>query len=533
MLFLILIDGLNFDIFNELMKEDKLPNIKFYLLNNLNGVMGKMLTTFPSATAPSMPELFTGKYCYKLKVSPKKIHAFNRIKNEMLRYEFLSKAWKNEQNDIMDLVDKFRGPVLSFFKGKFQKVRTHIYNEFLYNIDAITDFTGLDFINYDEKIINDLIKILEKKHRNYQMVFLSLVTADLNGHFHGVNDPRYRASIIQIDNYLGSLFRKLIDIRDEDGVSLFEKSHFIIFGDHGMSEGGKYIDLTSLFKGLNINSADLSRTSALLRNKLLYDWAEDFDILIVPGGSNIAELYVRAYRNLTPSPWSFFPSIDNLLNYYNKNNLKINLISSLQAINNIDIIAVQKSPNIIYIFSPYFNFAKVYVKRSEGELKICYQWIPTILNGKTDPLNYTESLKTKELICNNLQLNEANYEDEEFDNYFHGIDEWLEVSFDSFYPLAPFFLWKAFTDSETKSDIILTAKRGYNFMKWNKGDHGALSRDSIFTAVVIASKRINRDCELKYFRNVDLFPIMCRFMDIPPQYYQNEDIDGKLPDNLF
>ncbi|MBN2053451.1 alkaline phosphatase family protein [bacterium] len=517
MLFLILLDGLNYEVFESLMKEGRLPNIRQYLLDELGGVWGEVLTTFPSATAPALPEMITGRYCYWHEHLPRKIHAFNRVKKEAYRYEFIEEAWENESDDLFEVVNRHRGQVLSSFKGSFKKTTTSYYSEFFYGLDAITDFNSLDVFNYDELVMMEIIRRLNKDPREYGMVFLYLTTTDLNGHFHGLDDPRYANSIIELDSLLGKLFANLKNLPGRHSPTCFEESHFIISGDHGMVSSGTYIDVARQFQNLQIPSLDLSGIFALLRNKLWSNWTEKLDVLVLPGGSSVAELYVRNYRQKEASSWSIVPAFSLLNSYPSRNDpaLRHNLMHQLAAMQAIDLVMVQEDNDLYRIYSPLFGSARIYRAGRRGSHRFLYH-VPasTIAWHGGDPLGYTQNPHSRDLVVTDEDLTAGNVNEARFKERFFSEQQWLSATYHTSRPLAVPYIAKAFSPHSTRSDLIITSQPGFNFMKLSKGDHGGLNRGAIMSGLLLAGPRVNPYGSLQQARLVDIYPTILALLDI-------------------
>lgn len=530
MLFLILIDGLNYEVFKRLFEEGKLPNLRRYLFSELHGVWGEALTTFPSATAPSLPEMLTGKYCYWHKKMPRKIHAFDRVKAEIYRYEFLDDAWVNETGDLFDLVKKRRGEVLSSFKGSFKRTTTNYYNDFFYGLDAITNFSSLDVFNYDELVVLEITRILAKNPSGYGMVFLYLGTVDMQGHFHGPEEASYANGVIELDNLLGTFFSKLRQIPWSNGSNLFEDSHFIVCGDHGMMQTGNYLDIARLFHNLQIPSLDLSRVFALIKNKLMSNWASKLDLMVVPGGSSVAELYLRNYNDSGIMDWRTRPDLKLMQSYPARDfpKFRFDIIAQLAAIQNLDLILVEEVPNVFRVISPTDGIARIYRKGDQTNYRFLYQVMtPDYLNNPLDPLGYSNDRHTKELVFWDPTLNTHNFKAEKYDDFFIDTAKWLSLTFHAQKPLAVPLIPKSFSTSATRSDIIITSRKGFNFMKISKGDHGDLSRESMMTPLILAGPKINASAELGPVRLIDLYPTMLTLMDFAPNDYP-QYMDGKL-----
>ncbi len=99
------------------------------------------------------------------------------------------------------------------------------------------------------------------------------------------------------------------------GKNLYDKSVFFVFGDHGMMDSSNYIDLIALFKSEGLKTSDLGSIGHIVAEKLNPFWMQDRDILSVPGGSNITELYVRKKYKEKIFDWGAFADYELLRNY--------------------------------------------------------------------------------------------------------------------------------------------------------------------------------------------------------------------------
>ncbi len=499
LLFMIMIDGTNYRVFRSLFESGELKGFRS-LLEEKEGCFKKMLSTFPSTTAPAIPEILMGQYSYRFKGLPKAIHAFDRKSLEIKRYEFLLDEWGKRNLNLLHLFKEMGWMIISFFKAHIRDSHFTYYNEILYQLEFISEFTGLKWINYDEVQIYKLIDFLKKDPTPNKLIFIVLNSVDLNGHLFGPYSDDYVESLKKVDSLIGELIAFLKNQRS-NGQTLFDMSNFIIFGDHGISPSGNHLNIERILRGYGFSTFDAGNPLSLITENLMGILDRDVDILHFPSGSNIADLYVRDIENGEPASWLRNPSIQLLRNYPNRSKplYSYDLKNILTSIQPMDFILMRLGEDMVGIYGPGDREAIVYRKKEDGKMKYLYQ-----VTGSEDPLDYTNSEEIRDLVWIGKEVNGSNYRNSTFSAFFHEEEKWLQLTWDHSHPNGPPLLSKAFDREETTSDIILTAREHFSFMRMVKGDHGALIPSSMFTALIVAGNEA-RCKENTYPRVVDLY----------------------------
>ncbi len=517
-LFMIMIDGTNYEVFNSLLQNGELKGFS-KLLKEKDGCFKKMLSTFPSTTAPAIPEILMGQYSNKFKGLPKAIHAFDRKTLEIKRYEFLLDEWGKRNLRLLHLFKEKGWMIISFFKAHIRDSHFTYYNEILYQLEFISEFTGLKWINYDEVQIYKLIDFLKKEPEPNKLIFIVLNSVDLNGHLFGPYSDDYVESLKKIDSLIDELITFLQEKKYGE-TPLFDMSNFIIFGDHGISPSGNHINIERILRGYGFSTFDAGNPLSLITENLMGILESDVDLLLFPAGSNIADLYIRNIENGEPTSWLENPDIQLLRSYPNRTKpmYAFDLKNTLTAIQPIDFILMRLGPDIIGVYGPGDSEALIYRKMGNNKFRFLYQ-VP----GGKDPLGYIIDEELKDQIWIGKEVNSLNYKDSTFEAFFHEEEKWLALTWNHEHPNGPPLLSKAFDREETTSDIILTAKEHFSFMRMVKGDHGALIPSSMFTIALLAGNKKNCK-DTVYPRVIDLYNTALKMVD----FEEDPESDGTV-----
>lgn len=528
LLFLIQIDGLVHDIFTSLLEGGELPNIAS-LMKDRPHSFGRVVTTYPSATAPSLPELFTGKWSDGFFKRPRKINAFDRLQLKALKYEFLPDAWDGEHTDLFDIFEARGEKILSLFSVEFSAATITYHDSLFFGLDALGKMSGREILSYDRKVMDKLLELAGEPPYP-RLVFLGFSATDLSGHFHGPSSAVYKSSLLEIDSCIGALI-SFLKSKSDNGKNLYDKSVFFVFGDHGMMDSSKYIDLITLFKGEGLKTSDLGSIGHIVAEKLNPFWMQDRDILSVPGGSNITELYVRKKYKEKMFDWGTFADYDLLRNYPVQTwfqDKKVDLIALLLETEGVGEVMASIAPNVVVVHTPDRGEAYIYRKSTPQGNLIAYQ----PLGESADPFGYLSHPSASDMVCLNRGMTPENFTESRFDDQFWSMRDWVRVTFDSKYPGAPAFIPKAFVLHHTTSDIIVNASASYNFSKFFKGDHGVLQRESMTTTLLASGEGIKPHFDFSDFLWVDFLPTVLKLMRIEAPAAFLDFLDGKAYSKL-
>lgn len=521
LVFLIHIDGLAYEVFRELMEEARLPNLA-RLAEDLPSTYGRVITTFPSATAPSLPEMLTGRWSRNFFRHPRKINAFDRVQKKAFKYEFIPEAWSGELVDLFDIIRQSGHRILSFFSGQFNAATATYHDTVSYGVDALSMFGGKEISGYDRKTMDKLLEMLKSARPCPMLVFLGLTGVDLAGHSRGPNSDVYKTQLIETDRLLGSLIKFLRRTKDERGKRLFDKSLFLVFGDHGMVSSSRFIDLPAVFKAEGFKVSDLGTLGHMVSEKLNPFWMFDREILSVPGGSNISELYVRRKFQGRVLDWDEFCSYSQLRDYPIESRFQdtrnVDIIGLLLEQEGVGEVLAAVYDNAVKVHTRDRGSATIYRRPGLGNDTFAYQAHESS-NG-ADPFGYLNDPEAEDMVCADRNMTVENWVEERFDRHFHPLRKWVRATLNTDYPAAAPLIPKAFTKHNTTSDIIVNATPPYNFSKYFQGDHGTLIRESVTSGMLIAGPGVRAGADISDFMLVDVLPTMLKLLGVsmPPTF---------------
>jgi len=521
LVFLIHIDGLAYKVFQELMEEERLPNLSG-LAKRLPSTYGRVITTFPSATAPSLPEMLTGRWSRNFFRHPRKINAFDRVQKKAFKYEFIPEAWSGELIDLFDIIRQSGHRILSFFSGQFNAATATYHDSISYGVDALSMFGGKELSGYDRKVMDRLLEMLKSHGQNLRLVFLGITGVDLAGHSRGPNSDAYKTQLVETDRLLGDLVEYLQNTRDENGKRMFDRSLFLVFGDHGMVSSSRFIDLPAMFKAEGFKVSDLGTLGHLVSEKLNPFWMFDREILSVPGGSNISELYVRRKFRGRVLDWDEFCSYGELRNYPIESRFQepreVDLIQLLLQQEGISEVLAALYDNAVRVHTRDRGSATIYRRPGLGNDTFAYQ-VHESPDG-VDPFGYLRDPEAVDMVCTDRSMTVDNWVEDKFDHHFYPLRKWVNATLNTDYPAAVPLIPKAFTKQNTTSDIIVNAEPPYNFSKYFQGDHGTLAKESVTSGMLVAGPGVRPGADISDFMLVDVLPTLLKLLGIsmPPTF---------------
>ncbi|MBN2358531.1 MAG: alkaline phosphatase family protein [Deltaproteobacteria bacterium] len=474
---MILVDGVAHSTAADLMRQGKLPALR-ELLRSKEGRLLRAISTFPSATAPSVPELLVGRYSDR--ASPRmlrRVQGFDRTTGRIARYEFVRQAWDSPDDDLFDLVARSGRRSFSYFEGEFRSASVNEFNPLGHGIDWATGYASLPMTNFDQRLLDDAIRDLRAERPPPALVFIALNAADIAGHSRGPAHPDVATVLIHNDRQIGKLVGALRKLDHPAGGTVFEHTHFYIFSDHGMAATGFNLTLGRDLQQHGLAVADGSDVGAMLQASLFKDWHNNVDGIVLGIGSNVAEMQVR--RRLPDGarrPWHERPTLAELRALpvtqpggpADKVVGTMDLIAYLQSHVGMDMVMVQERPGRVQLFAPGGGEALVArAGKPEEARRFAYQVWRTDADGG-DPLGYLAVPGARALVTP-AAATELQFFDER---------TWWEATNACERPYAPPLIPKAFDSGPTAPDVILVAKNGYGFLPVVKADHGNLSTES-------------------------------------------------------
>ncbi|WP_455375498.1 alkaline phosphatase family protein [Kaarinaea lacus] len=511
---LFMIDGLAVQPFETALAKNLLPNFS-QIMQSRPTVKTQAISTFPSATSPSVPELVSGRYAeIENLAAPGAVHAFDREQRRVIRYATDPDSW---QWPVVTLFDATRHlPAITIFEGRWDGPKS-ILTQYYMAKQAVFEFLGVhDLAEGDRGPVDAFLKAVRSPDPP-SVSLLVLNDFDMASHFYGPESMEARNALIAADSYLGQILDLLGHTRGSHKPSMLDETNIIFFGDHGQVSSGQFVDLVSFFKEKNLKAVDVSTIPhVVFRERLGTLWTEWPDVILVSGGSNIAQIYLKQLSGSWQKQGNSNKSHEN---NNSNNNLDLKtLATDITHAKGIDQVLWVDKNGDTNVLSNDNKFARIKVKTDTQEKRFAYIISDS---AEQDPFDYLANADTHSLVCRESQLN---------DGCFHSRAEWFDRTFNSRYPGAVPLIPKAFHPERFTGDLMITLEPGYSFIRGQKGDHGNLIREAILTPLIINGPGIVPRLESQRPKLVDLYPSVAVLLGASPDDPAFVGLDGRVLD---
>lgn len=509
---LLFIDGLALDRLDALLEAGDLPVLSG-LMASRPSVRFTAQGTFPTSTAPSVPEVLTGRWTHRQRGGADQIHSFDRQAARLLRYEVDGHQWDGNQPTLFDHVAGAGGGTISYFEGYFPGAQLNVQDELSYLIDLAEDKVRANHIgSYDREMVADFTARLARASRAPDFVFIRFGAVDAAGHFHGPSSPQYRTALRSVDASLGHLLTHLNYATLPDGNPLADRVLFVLFSDHGMVDTHRFVGLDARLRDLGYDPWPTSTPRDVLETWANADQVHNHDVVAVPGGSNVAGIYLRARGEKERLAWSKATPQLNVRRAALPQGGTVDLLAALASTDGVELAAGPVGPHELHVIRADAAQARLFrALEPDGSWRIGY--LPEPADGDL----FGVCAGAPELCCTTPPS--------PGDACLRSVPEWLEGSADAQLPAAPFLLFKAFSgDPSRRPDLIVTAAAGASFMAQTRGDHGALQRALLEVPVVLAGPQVDPDAVLSSPRLIDLAPTLLEYLRLPGA----DGLDGRV-----
>ncbi|MHA1818983.1 MAG: alkaline phosphatase family protein [Promethearchaeota archaeon] len=528
---LIIIDDIRSDQFFSYYDNNQMPNIKKLGDNGL--ICRKCITTFPSITLPTQPNIMTGSYSGYYLISGSGIpnyHWFDRDvdppkyrhytgtsairmvedigPNVKTIFEQINDDFKKRSLPLPGTYSVFqicsRGVTKRFPIHVITGVLNYIYYQYILrkpheSHKAVTKKL-IEVLRNPEKVIGKQLKKINKesipkdKFKNIMAGFkveppIALTAyypvTDLYMHEYGFDSKIYEDCVLQIDEEIGKLIQALKDLNmDQDTL-------IAITTDHGNYKAKKFKDLTPWIEEHGLVPYD---------NK----GHGDFDLSFGSVG----------FFNFRGKSWKEHPTLEELKNFEPSKpgfNKKINLIDAMFEIEGVKYVYYRADGN-----TPEQGKIHVLMKDSMNKIhkaSIEYKDDKTRYTfGDLDVFNYSNDLRAMKIL----------------DKKYHSIDEWLAHTYHLDFPMMPDQIVRYFKNPRS-CDILVSTCGGviYNY------EHGRTANDHLYSHDIAKIGSMNVPLimgvptlhdehrlfpknELEYCKTTDIVPTLLEFLKIEP-----------------
>jgi len=496
---LLMIDGLAVASLERALTGGRMPNLSRLMTERPTARL-VAVSTFPSATSPAVPELLSGSYVELEGIdAPAAVHAFDRIRRNVIRYVTEPDTWQWPVPTLFDAVGGRRS--VTVFEGRWDGPIAILTQYNLVGQAFLEAIGAAAFSGGDRGPVEAYINLLNED----ELPTLSLVVFnefDLAAHFHGPVSAEALDALASIDTLIGEILTAIE--RRPGGLA---GTSVMVFGDHGMTQSGRFVDLAEFFRNRGFATVDVSTVGhVLLRERLGTLWTNWTDVILVAGGSNITQIYLRDEA----SGWS--PPRDPV-----RRQARLDaLADEIAALEGVDQVLLRDADGAVEVVDAASR-ARVLTRGSGHTRRFAYL-VDEAATG--DPFGYTGRPATRPLVCRGSAR----------DDCFHSLTEWLDASADSSYPGAVPMLPKAFEPSEFAGDLMVAADVGYTFLQGQHGDHGHLYRDSMLTPLIINGPGVQSCAQPHQPKLVDIFPTAAVLLGAEPDDPAFATLDGRVLD---
>jgi hypothetical protein len=508
-LVVIFVDGLAEPMFSELLAAGLLPSVS-RLLAERPAWAGAVRSTFPTSTAPAIPEFLAGDWSHHLGGMPDQIHALDRREGRLIRYEVEEARWDGGALTLFDRLLGDGGVALSYFEGYFPGASITVHDQALYLFDiAMVKAREEAVLAYDDRMVDDLDRRLRAAQQAPNLVFVRLGALDTAGHFYGPDSEPYFQALLATDRSLRAILAMLEENRLADGRSLYEAAHVVLFSDHGMEATGQRIDLDAALRAAGLEPYPTSDPRALLSSVLDPDGVEARDAVAVPEGSNLAAIYLRARGPEAPLPWAKLPE-PGVSRAVHTGVGTVDLVARLLADPRLLRVHELSGPNEVTIHGRMGRLRVVRRFTPDGD------WELAAFVGGEDP--FGECGTTGSPCCAEGTPEPA--------RCFFDLATWRARTAAWSRPELPLMVLKPFAGIEKRRpDLLVEAGDGFGFTAETAGDHGRYEPALLYAPLVVAGSRVDPSARPSDPRLIDLVPTLLPLFGYRPEALL--DMDGE------
>jgi predicted AlkP superfamily phosphohydrolase/phosphomutase len=447
-----LADGARADVFESLLDQGRLPNLKTYFLRE--GAYRRAVTSFPSTTGPAHMALLTG--CYPGTCNVPGIRWFDRrawanghARTAGIRsYVGLESYLMNRDTDpaIGTLFERFERPVSifsPFSKGVgFMGNRTILARVFYWSIAHTMRYWRWVDRNSYKYLVDSL-------HLSPDFIFAVFPAIDTLSHRTHPFSGQVLTAYEKLDEMAGRVVGRL------QSAGLLEDTLLIYVSDHGLTETHGHFDVATFLEDQQIPT---------FRHPLVFK--RNFSAAVMVSGNGMAHIYLKnahGWRERTP--------------YEEIAKEKRSLFDLLAARQEVAWVASRDRAGGIVVLS---KRGRVRVSRDNGLIRYASEG--------DDPFHYGK-------LPHVFSEREA-----------------LELTAESDYPDAPVQLLQIF-DSPRTGDLVITARKGFDLrLRWEVPEHLA-SHGSLIKEHMVVPFLMNHPIDHERpIRTVDIFPTILKLM---------------------
>jgi len=484
-----MMDGFSYSIFQQELQAGNLPNMKHLI--ETGGMAHKGITTFPSITGYAFFPMLTGVSAPKSDVFGLRWFDRNRTMNNFRAYMGAPSKYMN-----IDLSHKYKLLFEEFpqqytsssncymNRGVGHDKKTPWYYAtakygpvawYFRLLKLFGEYGYRDWQGFERNVIYDAIKDAIENRPKLQ--FITMASPDGSQHNVGVDDV-----YVDIVRNCDFLIGEFVKYTTQDGS--IKDRLLIVTSDHGAINVTQNLDMIQVFEDFGLRAYEPASCSI---NPFESSTPSTFyteygaDVFIAINGNTVAYLYFANpdWRN-TDEEWNHKISPQQLKEYHAKSGAVVNLFDELKCQAGLEFVMGLSSlthPSIILDDTDEGSLV-MEVHNCKSSALVHYhdgKWLYVVLStddSGADPFYYLRDSDSPQRIKD--AINNGEYLTRQ---------EWMELTVDTNYPLAP-VLAQEILARPLCGDLIITSDFNYDFAKdyeWftknNRGGHGGIHRN--------------------------------------------------------
>ena len=487
---LFFIDGLNADIFDEMLLAGELPSIQKHFYDR-GLYCSRAVANIPSITLVNQTSIVTGKYPGHHGILSN--NWFDR--NQLISRDYATIAQKNTLDGDHTATTVFEAlPDRTTVSLFFQSHRGA--TKFVENVLSAVGPYVMGWHQFIDRLtlmrFSLWADIAREQEEIPALTIVYQIATDFGAYGHGASSPEYRQAIRHVDRQMGRV------LSDFERAGLLEKLHLVLVSDHGIFDVTRHFSLDDFLRDeVGLDVADEKLWENVPFEKRLSVYGRRTAVVYGAGDRHRAIHLRRPIRSegkiIGQAAWVRRPSAADLHAYPTPNG-RVNLIDVLLNHEAIDAVAYAARDNCARL---RFGGGEVEFRQLDGPGGlISYH----VIEGD-DPLGWKDQVDPILL-----------------DGQPHPIRQWLRGTVESDFPGLAQGLTAYFRDHKA-GDLALFATPGWDFGWVHNGErlkagHGGLRAAEMLTPLLIAGPGIPHG-RIPVAQTVDIMPTVLDILDHP------------------
>lgn len=478
------VDGLDHQVFNEMLARGELPSIDKYLIRR--GVsVDNAITCIPSITYAVAATFLTGLYPGHHDI----------IGNNWFDRETLVWRTYTECASYRAVNKDFTAPTI--YDVLADRYTVNFQDAVRRGVDRTIDNWAESGIGWffkwhlamDRWVTSDFEKLGRLARRSGRwpgFIQAYYPGIDARGHQAGANHPLYRQAVANVDRQIGLVCDALARI------GLLDRTYLVLVSDHGHAPCAheNYVEITPWLKkthGWKVHEGTYDQGTLEERRRHF----AGMDAVALNGGNRQFKLYLPG-----PDGWSSRPSFERCREVLTEGR------TSLATLPAVFVGVCRKGPEQVWI---YGRDGDATVSRRKHDNVFEYRYDV----GRGDPLGYLGDAKLAEFVRGG----------------WHGSRAWLAATAGSRCPDTAAQIVELF-DSRRSPDIAVFAVEGWDFSHENVGGHGSIVRRDMWIPMIFAGPGIPAGGRIPTARATDVAPTIVELLAGPERLSEMGAIDG-------